>query len=142
MKKLLFLLFLIPNLVMAEPYATCTKIAKLFNSEKGKEFFLKINKNKKIGLKQIACKKNPTKIIGEYIILDERFNNLSSDEERQLKFIADKSFAPFFCKAFLNSKLSIDSIKETLKAFFEIRAFNTNGDVIIKKTMSFGDCPF
>ena len=141
MKKLLLLLLLIPNLVMGEPYSTCTKLAKMFNTQKGKDFFLK-STNKKLGLKQITCEKNPTKIIAEYIILDERFKNLSSDEERQFKFIADKTFTPFFCKSFLNTQMPTESIKEVLKSYFEVRLFKENGDVFTENTVSFRDCPF
>jgi len=111
MKKLLLLLFLIPNLVMADTYSSCTKLANMLNTQEGKDVFLK-STNKKMGLKQITCEKNPTKIIAEYIILEERLNNLTSNEERKFKFIANKTFTPFFCKAFLNSKMSVAAIKE------------------------------
>jgi hypothetical protein len=141
MKKLLLLLFLVPNLVMGDTYSSCTKLANMLNTQEGKDFFSQ-STNNKMGLKQIACEKNPTKVIAEYIILEDRLNNLTSNEERQFKFIANKTFTPFFCKSFLNTKMSVAAINEVLKSYFEIRLFKNNAEILTKNSMSFADCPF
>ena len=52
---------------MGDIYSSCTKLANMLNTQEGKDFFLQ-STNKTLGLKQIACEKNPPTIIAEYII--------------------------------------------------------------------------
>ena len=144
MKKLLLLLLLIPNLVMADRfYDACVMTAKVLNGEDGKALINNIYKPYSMQFKGMACQKDPTTISMAIIFLDkyqEILGNLSSKQLRQFRKIADEKMAPHFCKIFVKRKMTYTQKKEARKAVLKILLFKNESELLLETKLHLSQC--
>jgi len=144
MKKLLLLLFLIPNLVMADRfYDACVIAAKVFNSEEGKVVINNIYKPYSMKFKGMACQRDPTTINMTIIFLDkyqELLKNLSSKQLRQFRKIANEKMAPHFCKIFVKKEMTYAQKKMARKAILKILLFKNESELLLETKLHLSQC--